>query len=115
VSKQEAELRELVVRTCYGKYDTYAELSPFEQEGIDKLVQLFAQQKAALLKRLEEKGPEDRQLVEPVTKREVKTVGDKVGIDLDADLKGSLTFIQNNGFNQANTLWRTALKEIGES
>lgn len=44
--------------------------------------------------------PEERELIEPVTKRKV-TTGDKVGIDLDADTRGSLKFIQDNGFNQA--------------
>lgn len=47
-----------------------------------------------------EAGLEKRQLVEPVTKREV-TDGDIAGIDLDADPKGSLKFIQDNGYNQA--------------
>lgn len=44
--------------------------------------------------------PEKRKLIEPVTNREVSD-NDKVGIDLDVDTRGSLVFIQNNGFNQA--------------
>lgn len=50
---------------------------------------------------LEEIEGKKRKLIEPVTKRVVADIGDKVGIDLDADTKGSLVFIQDNGFNQA--------------
>lgn len=54
---------------------------------------------------------EKRELVEPVTHRIVTEVGDKVGIDLDADLKGSLKFIQDNGFNMALDQFHKIIEE----
>lgn len=53
--------------------------------------------------------PEKRKLIEPVTKRLVNNIGDKVGIDLEADTRGSLKFIQDNGFNQAIDQLRQAI------
>lgn len=44
--------------------------------------------------------PEKRELAEPVTGRPV-SYGDKVTVDVEADPKGSLIFVQNNGFNMA--------------
>lgn len=62
---------------------------------------LIATQNTALLKELLG-ATRERVLYEPVTNRIVNT-GDKVGIDLDVDTKGSLKFIQDNGYNQAVT------------
>lgn len=57
-------------------------------------------------------GVAKRDLVEPVTKRPVKHVGDKVGIDLEADLHGSLKFIQDDGYNQAIDCYDEALHQV---
>lgn len=57
--------------------------------------------------------PGKRKLIEPVTKRPVTEIGDKVGIDLDADIKGSLKFIQDNGYNQALSDMEAKLKLLG--
>jgi hypothetical protein len=55
---------------------------------------------AAVTAELRALVPEKRRLFEPATKREVLP-GGKAMIDLSADKKGSLMFIQDNGFNQA--------------
>lgn len=66
--------------------------------NVTKDVQTYVNSKLLALK---ESMPEKRKLFEPVTKRPVNNIGDKVWIDIDADLKGSLAFIQDNGYNQA--------------
>lgn len=66
-----------------------------DAELTDEILALYRQQlegvKAAAKK---------RELFEPVTNRLVSD-GDKVGIDLEADQRGSLKFIQDNGYNMA--------------
>ena len=51
-----------------------------------------------------------RKLYEPVTNR-VVTIGEKVQIDLEADPRASLKFVQANGHNQAIDTVRTILEE----
>jgi hypothetical protein len=55
---------------------------------------------AAIAAAIREAAPEKRKLYEPVTKHEVKE-GGAATIDLLMDKKGSLIFIQDNGYNQA--------------
>ena len=45
-----------------------------------------------------EAKPEKRELIEPVTGESVSS-GDKVTVDVEADPRGSLIFVQNNGYN----------------
>lgn len=61
---------------------------------------VIAQHDAALKQKLLEALPK-RDLFEPITKRKVAAVNDLVRIDVDADRKGSLVFVQDNGYNQA--------------
>lgn len=90
------------------------DLVPEEIESeLERLVDQARQsQTSNLLDTLLEAMPEKRELFEPVTKRPVHDIGEKVGIDLDADTKGSLKFIQDNGYNQALTEVETIIKEM---
>src|SRR6187549_2774553 len=70
------------------------------KRATDQLLELIISSNNQLIDKLLGELPEKRKLIEPVTKREVGD-NDRVGIDLDADTKGSLVFIQDNGFNSA--------------
>ena len=80
--------------------------------GWERFGENIQDSKSALQELVKECIKTKRELVEPVTKRTV-TDGDKVGIDLDVDLKGSLKFIQDNGYNQAIEDISKALRERG--
>lgn len=61
-----------------------------------------------------EAKPEKRELIEPVTGEPVSS-GDKVTVDVEADPRGSLIFVQNNGYNMAlNQFEQNLLKELEE-
>ena len=61
-----------------------------------------------------EAKPEKRELIEPVTGKPVSR-GDKVTFDVEADPRGSLIFVQNNGYNMAlNQFEQNLLKALEE-
>ena len=61
-----------------------------------------------------EAKPEKRELIEPVTGKPVSR-GDKVTFDVEADPRGSLIFVQNNGYNMAlNQFEQNLLKGLEE-
>lgn len=110
----DTELREQLDRFVVSMIRTYSPddvLRPLEEgvsymaydrdSAVDFLEALLATQRNNLLAEILEELPEKRKLVEPVTKRPVDNLGDKVEIDVDADMRGSLIFVQDNGFNQA--------------
>ena len=61
-----------------------------------------------------EAKPDNRELIEPITGKPVSR-GDKVTFDVEADPRGSLIFVQNNGYNMAlNQFEQNLLKELEE-
>lgn len=95
--------------------EDYYENAFTETETTAQLTGSLNEAKQALLTLMREivaEGkPEERELIEPVTKR-IVTHGDKVGIDLEADTRGSLKFIQDNGYNQALRDYERRLREM---
>lgn len=80
------------------------------EDATIELMQLLAAQNNATYEAVME-AIKDRELYEPVTKRVVKP-DDKAMIDLAKDQRGSLVFIQDNGYNQACAELRQSIAKI---
>ncbi len=71
----------------------------------------FQAQRSAVIREAMERLPKNRKLYEPVTKREVGRGGSAM-MDLGKDQKGTLVFVQDNGYNQAADEARAALQAM---
>lgn len=85
-----------------------ADLKKFHKSVLELFDSCRAKERAEILALI----PDNRELYEPVTQRMVAS-GDKVGIDLEVDPRGSLKFVQDNGYNQALNQVRSAIEKRG--
>lgn len=118
-AKSKEQLREQIKYVFNGGKPEPDQVTYFKvsDEGLDEIMQridtyyqhLYTRQDVEAI--CEEVVGADITLFEPVTRREV-FMGDKVGIDLDADVKGSLIFIQDNGKNTLRAEQRQSIDSI---
>ncbi len=78
---------------------------------MEAVEQAFQAQRSAVIREAMERLPVNRKLYEPVTKREVGP-GGSATMDLGKDQKGTLVFVQDNGYNQAVDELRAALQAM---